>query len=339
MPRLVPSPPCSAAQLRGEIQARAQAYARSHRLLHELSPGRVPGVIFGRDEQGRHGNFHPAADAAIRANPEWSRRLAKPHTASRRSRPRKDWRWMELDSAVSSDALLMNIFCHPGVYHAGTLSTPVAALLGVVPASPLRFGALPGVPLATARKGRSRVRRAHDPSAPGGEADGDVMVDRTEIDLAIGDPPEQVLIEAKLNEGDFQTASPTLLRRYRDLPAVFDLDALPRRVPRPLDLPANVDPLDPTVNLPVSSRPAAEPLYVGYQLIRNVLAAYAGGGSFCLLLDARRTDLIEAWYTVLSAVHAPELRWRLKLLTWQELAARVPHDLQCFLEERYGIRG
>jgi hypothetical protein len=38
-------------------------------------------------------------------------------------------------------------------------------------------------------------------------------------------------------------------------------------------------------------------------------------------------------------VHLFELRCRLKLLTWQELASNLPGDLQLFLADKYGIRG
>ena len=75
----------------------------------------------------------------------------------------------------------------------------------------------------------------------------------------------------------------------------------------------------------------------GYQLIRGVLAAYATGGSFCVLCDARRPDLIENWYAVIRAVRSCVLRCRLQLLTWQELAAVLPRSLQKFLAAKYGI--
>jgi hypothetical protein len=75
----------------------------------------------------------------------------------------------------------------------------------------------------------------------------------------------------------------------------------------------------------------------GYQLIRNVLAAYASDAGFCVLCDARRPDLIEIWYSVLAAVHSYTFATRLKLLTWQELAPTIPQDLQQFLEVKYGI--
>src|SRR5205823_6146574 len=88
--RLLPS--LTAGQLRRELNLRAEAWARAHRLLHELSPGPSPSVVFGVSDHGDHGNFHPASYARIVAHPDWARRLAKPHTASRRSVARKDWR-------------------------------------------------------------------------------------------------------------------------------------------------------------------------------------------------------------------------------------------------------
>jgi len=74
----------------------------------------------------------------------------------------------------------------------------------------------------------------------------------------------------------------------------------------------------------------AEAAYAGYQLIRNVLAAYAEGCSFCVLHDERRPDLREAWFAVMAAVKNAELRTRCKVLTWQELAALLPEELQDF---------
>jgi len=79
--------------------------------------------------------------------------------------------------------------------------------------------------------------------------------------------------------------------------------------------------------------------YAGYQLIRNVLAAYAEGCSFCVLHDDRRPDLREAWFKVLAAVKLAELRVRLSVLTWQELAEHLPVELQEFLDWKYGIVG
>jgi hypothetical protein len=309
--------PWTASQLRSDLSARAAHLARTHGLLHDLSTGAQPVVIFGRDDRGRHGNFHPAAYASICANPDWLRRLAKVHTASRRSRARKDWQWMELDSATSSDALLMNIFCHPGVFDGNQLAAPIATLLNIDAATRPCFGAHPGVPLRTALK-------------PRGKASARQALDRTEIDLVLG----SLFVEAKLTESDFQTSAPHLIQRYRDLEIVFDVDRLPCKLIAPPPLPSNVDPDDPTVNLPDRTTRVRIP---GYQLIRNVLAAFAADASFCVLCDARRHDLIENWHAILRAVHSHIFATRLKLLTWQELAAILPRDLQDFLDTKYGI--
>jgi len=128
--------------------------------------------------------------------------------------------------------------------------------------------------------------------------------DRTEIDMKLGD----LMVEAKLTEIDFQTAPATMIKRYRDIDELFD--------PEELDL---------------------SDVVRNYQLIRSVLAASATGGSFCVLCDARRPDLIEEWYAVMRAVRSCVLRCRLQLLTWQELAVVIPASLRKFLALKYGI--
>jgi hypothetical protein len=331
------TPSWSASLLRRDLNARAHHLARTHNLLHDISLGpkseNDPAVVFGHDDQGRHGNFDPDSYANICANPAWLRRLSKPHTASRRSRARKDWQWHELDSAISSDALLMNIFCHPSVFNGGALTPAVANLLGVVdPFVTPRFGFTPGVPLKQLRKGRTRL-----PSE---------LTDQTEIDLQLNN----LFLEAKLTESNFQTAAPHLIERYRDLEAVFDITRLPKRTrntqpvrPQIEDLSqlgpdSEVDATIPIEGHPGPNAPKNLPTVVdGYQLIRNVLAAYASDASFCVLCDARRHDLIETWYAVLSAVHSLTFATRLKLLTWQELSTALPEDLQQFLRTKYGI--
>lgn len=129
--------------------------------------------------------------------------------------------------------------------------------------------------------------------------------DRTEIDLKLG----PLLVESKLTESNFQTKSKAMVEGYRDFAEVFDR----RRLPQAADS------------------------YLSYQLIRNVLAAFALEMSFCVLLDARRPDLLEQWHAVMRAVRAADLRTRCKTLTWQELAADLPPRLRRFLAEKYGI--
>ena len=86
-----------------------------------------------------------------------------------------------------------------------------------------------------------------------------------------------------------------------------------------------------------SFRAPGEAGYASYQLIRGVLAAHAAECSFCVLHDERRPDLREEWFQVMAAVRSAELRVRLKVLTWQELAALLPPALQEFLDLKYGI--
>jgi hypothetical protein len=134
-------------------------------------------------------------------------------------------------------------------------------------------------------------------------------VDRTELDMTLGSGDAGLLFEAKLTEGGFQTASIERVLRYEGIAEIFDIDELPR------------------------TRAGVE----GYQLIRGVLAAEASGGRFVLLCDRRRADLEEIWFRVLRAVRRYDLRSRMALLTWQEIAAAVPPTVKEFLEAKYGI--
>jgi hypothetical protein len=129
--------------------------------------------------------------------------------------------------------------------------------------------------------------------------------DRTEIDMRLGD----LLVEAKLTESDFQSAAVEMVEGYRDFQEVFDERSLPREGNR----------------------------YKSYQLMRNVLAAHVENCSFCVMTDARRPDLMEAWYAVMRCVRIASLRTRCKMITWQELSEVLPRKLQRFLEEKYGI--
>jgi hypothetical protein len=141
-----------------------------------------------------------------------------------------------------------------------------------------------------------------------------------------------LLVEAKLTESNFQTARPALVERYRDLALVFDIDRLTRT--RPIVVDTVWDEAQAALVEVTRGSPGH---YAGYQLIRNALAAHATGHSFCVFADARRADLIEAWHRVLQAIPSATLRCRLQLLTWQELAAVLPDELQIFLDEKYGI--
>ena len=152
-------------------------------------------LIYGQ-EKGGHGNFLPASYSRICANERWRRRLEKTYTARRRVMRWNDRERGELECANSSDALLMNVFCYPGV-----LRRPgVRQLMGLDCTVQAEFGVRVGVPLVNGR------------------------LDRTETDLRLGD----CLIEAKLTETGFQTARAGLVERYRDLREVFAVEDLPR---------------------------------------------------------------------------------------------------------------
>jgi hypothetical protein len=226
---------------------------------------------------------------------------------------------------MSSDALLMNIFCAPDVVESAMARRALGVEGDVGPV----FGWKARVPLASGR------------------------FDRTEADMRWGG----LLVEAKLTEGDFQTRRAQIVEGYRDFDAVFERGLLPRVELRTTRRRTAVEfaeeftqewedtAVDGYVaqefqtKIVARAREAepAEPGYAGYQLIRNVLAAYAEGCSFCVIHDERRPDLREAWFAVMAAVKSAEMRVRCKVLTWQELSALVPDDLQEFLDLKYGI--
>jgi hypothetical protein len=263
--------------LRQELTARNSSYATLNRLAHVSSYGELPVVVYQQSECGRrHGNFIAASYRAILRKSAWRKRLQKVHSQGRRL-PAKGESWRELDSSLSSDALLMNIFCYPGV----TRKMEVCRMLGLERGSLPEFGFLPRVPLVT--KG----------------------TERTEVDMKLG----TMLFEAKLTESDFQSQRADIVEQYRDFREIFECRLLPR----------------------------AKEKYVSYQLIRNILAAHSLGLDFCTLLDARRPDLIEAWYNIVCLIRSADLRARCKVLTWQELTECLPAALQNFLGVKCGI--
>jgi hypothetical protein len=186
-----------AADLRGELSARNLSWAAENGFPHERTTGSLSSVIFRPDEEGRHGNFHPASYQRILRNLDWSRRLSKKHTTARKCLVSHDSGRGELDSCNSSDALLMNIFCHPS---ASSGKSALRLHLAIDSAAYFVFGYKPRIPLKNAG------------------------VDRTEVDLRIG----ELLIEAKLTESDFQVAPWKLAERYRDFEETFDPELLPK---------------------------------------------------------------------------------------------------------------
>jgi hypothetical protein len=315
-----------ASELRRELGLRNRRWARGR--AHVESYGNPPVIVYP-PESGRHGNFFDSAYTAIAERPEWMRRFDKIHAQGRAlPKPESGRKWRELDSSMSSDALLMNVFCVPEVAEAPA----VRRALGVEGDEPPVFGWKARVPL---RSG---------------------LFDRTEVDMRLG----SLLVEAKLTEGDFQARATPIVEAYRDFDAVFDRELLPQvelatkrqreATEFPEDYSQEFEETGESVrtDLQASARPSAafieacsatglQNAYASYQLIRNVLAAYAQGCSFCVIHDERRPDLREAWFEVMASVKSAEMRVRLKVLTWQELAAMLPDGLQEFLDRKYGI--
>ena len=250
---------------------------RAVKLGAEITYGAIPSVIYCEDEAGAHGNFLPASYQRILKQADWRSRLTKVYTGSRFVPRSSDRTRRELECASSSDALLMNIFCYPGMLRRSAL----CSLLGLPPGIRPSFGFRPRIPLKNGAQ------------------------DRTEIDLKLG----SLLVEAKLTEGNFQTARPDLVHRYRDLESVFDVTQLPM-----------------TQEKCRSS-----------QLIRGVLAVHAHEARFAVFCDQRRQDLIDNCFVVFSAIMSAELRCRLSVVTWQEIASTMPHTVKTFLAEKYGI--
>jgi hypothetical protein len=307
--------------LRRELAERNRAYARGR--AHVESYGGDPVIVYAPEEGGGHGNFYGPAYAEIESRPQWMKRFNKVH-AQGRALPKAESgrKWRELDSCMSSDALLMNVFC---------ASAPaVLQLLGVDSNELPEFGWKAKVPLKSG------------------------LFDRTEVDMRWGN----LLVEAKLTENDFQTRKAEVVEAYRDFDEVFERERLPRLLLRKArrrtatEFPEeftqeweqggeDAEAIAAAHQAKIVARAERpehfEGAYAHYQLIRNVLAAYAHGCRFCVIHDARRPDLREAWFEVMTAVKSAAMRTRCQVLTWQELAAVPPVRLQEFLEAKYGI--
>jgi hypothetical protein len=186
-----------ASELRRELSLRNHRWSKRDGIVFENSYGSMPVTVYAPAEDGRsHGNFHDECYRAMCARPEWMARLEKVHTSFKKSLPRSERRWRELDSSMSSDALLMNVFCYPGV----AATNAVIAMLGLEEAHEPEFGVKAKVPLANGR------------------------FDRTEVDMRLG----PLLVEAKLTESDFQSREIEIVKGYRDFDEVFQKGLLPR---------------------------------------------------------------------------------------------------------------
>jgi len=142
-------------------------------------------IVFNTSTDGTvNPNFNKNSLRHISKNQDWKNRLTKRHTHFKDDT-------LEMASSNSSDALLMNIFCHPKF---STWKGP-QSILGFANEQP-EFGCNPGI-------------ETHN--SP------------TEIDMILGD----VIYEAKLTETDFTIKDlQTIQRVYPGMEDVFDLEYL-----------------------------------------------------------------------------------------------------------------
>ncbi len=132
-------------------------------------------------------NFHPKSFANIKKQKDWWKRINKPHP----NVPGV----LEMQSSNSSDALLMNIFCHPDIQRWKGIEDLI------------------GVPIDSITFGFSAKVRINE----GG-------FDSTEIDMAM----PGIFCEAKLTEADFTQKQAEVVERYDSLQRNFHVEALPR---------------------------------------------------------------------------------------------------------------
>src|ERR1035437_5469971 len=104
-------------RLREDLCSRAAAYAEKSGVSSYASKGKAAVTLFPLAADGAsHGNFAEESYSAINAKPVWRSRLDKSHPRRTNALPAPhDATAKELDSCTSSDALLMNVFCYPGI--------------------------------------------------------------------------------------------------------------------------------------------------------------------------------------------------------------------------------
>lgn len=167
--------------LKQVIKKAATSYAHKRGLSIDAS--HASAVIF----RNLADNFHPESFANISLHPSWQQRTAKPHQNVAGV--------LEMQSSNSSDAILMNIFCHPEIQRwegvRGLLEDELNAI---------SFG-FPG--------------QVH---INGGQPDS------TEIDMVL----TGVFCEAKLIESDFTKQTSNVVERYDGLAETFHVEALSR---------------------------------------------------------------------------------------------------------------
>jgi len=196
--------------LRQDLLRRAEVYVTGKEIEPHVyrSLGEVPTVLFRSYEsegKQRHGNFDDESFAKITDKPSWANRLEKQHPGKGRGSFQEcdTANARELDSCTSSDALAMNIFCHPSTFKNEVL----AKLFGFDQLPEPNFGFKAKLPF---RSGGTEPRS-------------------TEIDLQFYSPNRTVIAECKLTETDFTAQSLKCVDRYANLAETFIIERLPQK--------------------------------------------------------------------------------------------------------------
>ncbi|MGA2298497.1 MAG: hypothetical protein ABSG15_13205 [FCB group bacterium] len=179
----------TSSELRHEIIKQANNYTlrkgfqEPNHYFH--SPGGV--VIFKKyDQDKKHGNFLDASFDVI-MNTSWKAKFEKLHTHFHDGTK-------ELDSCNSSDALLMNIFCHPRISE----WKGIREMFGGDNLKKIKFGCMPKI--------SKNINK----------------FDNTEIDMC----STTFFVEAKLTEPDFTSKKKSVVESYIDFETVFDREKL-----------------------------------------------------------------------------------------------------------------
>ncbi len=168
-------------KLKKEIRKCASSFARRHNFT--VDDSHASALIFCNLDDC----FHPDSLRAIHEAPDWNARTLKKHQNVKGV--------LEMQSSNSSDALLMNIFCHPLIGKwAGVRKILRADVKSI------SFG-VPGA--VHINKGQS---------------------DRTEIDMTL----PSAFCEAKLIEDDFKHKRKEIVESYDGLYKAFHVESLPR---------------------------------------------------------------------------------------------------------------
>lgn len=169
-----------ASNLKQELKSLAMNYANKYNLNYTM-PVPNSAVIFTEVQS----NFYKKSFTNITNKPNWKERLGKTHPYFK-SRDVK-----EMQSSNSSDALLMNIFCHPKM----SKWKGIAQLFGQSKIKYIDFGCKPGI----FKNGKPEIQR-------------------TEIDLIINN---RIICEAKLTEADFTNENKKSVEAYDKFEDIF----------------------------------------------------------------------------------------------------------------------